>query len=134
MDRDKTLIELPDKLYTDLYKGWDEHRAAFISLVDALAVKCPNFTLKSQHRYSAFYQYGRPYVFVDPQKRRILFGFFADYISDIRDHIQLGETKIPPWNKSKGGLIGYSLEGFDDELKLCVTDIESLILESYRTY
>jgi hypothetical protein len=134
MVRDNTPIKLPKKLSLDLLKCWDIHRAAFKSLVDELAVECPDFTLKSQNRYSAFYRWSRPYVYVDPQSRRIRFGFFADYISNVRDHTQIGKTSIPQWNTSKGGLIGFSLEGSDDELKACVGDIKFLILESYRRW
>ena len=134
MNQENTPIELPEKLSLDLYKCWDEHRAAFKSLVDELAVECPDFTLKSKNRYSAFYRWTRPYVYVDPQSRKIRFGFFADYISNVRDHIQIGKTSFPKWNSSKGGLVGFSLEGFGDELQACMKDIKFLILESYRTF
>ena len=54
MARDDTRTKLPRKLSLDLWDCWDDHRAAFKSLVDELSDECPDFIIKSKNRYSAF--------------------------------------------------------------------------------
>jgi hypothetical protein len=126
-------VALPYKLTSDMsWKCWDDHTAAFKSLVDAVALVCPGISLESQNRYSAFYRNGKIIVYVEPQRWRILFGFFADYIRFPGERIATPTTDFPEWNTSKGGLVGVSLQGHGDELTPCVADIAYLIIESFK--
>ena len=133
MKKDNTRIPLPYKLSADMsWKCWDDHLQAFKSLVDAVALVCPGITVRSQARYSAFYRGGRIIAYIEPQRRRILFGIFRDYVSPVKRRIEIKGTDFPNWNTSKGGLVGFELWGHDKDLARRVADIAYLIIESYH--
>ena len=130
---DNTRIPLPTKLSRDMsWKCWDNHTEAFKSLVDAVSVVCPGIALRSTQRYSAFYRDSSIVAYVDPQRRRILLGFFRDWVHRIKHQITITPTGFPDWNGSKGGLIGYEILGQDRDLTRRVADVAYLVIESYR--
>ena len=131
---DNTRILLSHKLTSSMSrKCWDDHMAAFESLVDALSVVCPGIRLKDQQRYSAFYCGEKIIAYIEPQRCCIRFGLFKDYIRPYRDRIFThAKEDFPDWNKSKGGLVGISLQGHGGKLTRCVADIAYLIIESLK--
>lgn len=129
-----TKVPLPSKLTSEMsWKCWDDHAQAFDALVTALSVICPRITLDSQNRYSAFYKGKSVLAYVEPQKHRILFGFFKDWVDPIQCRIRIYPVSFPEWNKSKGGLVGFELSGHGEDLPPKIADLAYLVIEAYKS-
>lgn len=123
---------LPDKLRTDLRKSPEWHRDALQSLIDEVVGMYPRALVGSTKRYSAMYEDDRPVVYIDPQRDRILLGFFGDFIDRLSHPPAIRSVAFPDWNPSKGGLIGYEIEGPAGSLPPALAELRRLIHESYR--
>lgn len=123
---------LPDKLQRDVRNSWDEHAAALLSLIDRTVERHPTTSVRSQQRYSALYKGRYPFVYLEPQRDRILLGFFRDYVDRLTKAPALQPVPFPDWNTSKGGLVGYAIQGFRQDLPPVIAELERLVEESYR--
>ena len=125
-------IEIPAKLQHDLRKAPASLRDAFADLCSAIAVTCPNATLRARQRYSAFYVLGKIFAYVEPQVDKIAFGLFrADANAALVD-VSLRGGHFPDWNRSKGGLTGYWLQAVDaNDLRHEVAAIANLLAVAY---
>lgn len=124
--------ELPEKLWKDLRKSSELHVKELRALVDETLEHYSSANVRSTKRYSALYKGRNPAVYIEPQKDRVLLGFFRDHVERLKPVPSIRSVSFADWNDSKGGLMGFAIEGFLQDQPKIRADLWRLIEEVYR--
>lgn len=109
-----TRSDLPAKLAEHIdSRCYEQHAVAFYELFARLKTKCGDLELREQKRYTAFYKHLSIFAYVEPQRDRIAFGLFANWVRPKARSLGALLHHFPEWNTSKGGLVGYSIQSLD---------------------